>query len=247
VCFHVDDCKLSHKLLEVVDETINQLRAEYESIFEDGLGAMKVHRGKVHKYLGMTLDFSSKGQCVVTMHDYLDRIVKAYDAAMAKYDDGFLPVTKHHYKTPASENLFTVDEDCEKLPEDMAADFHTFVAKTLCVTKKARPDMCLSVAFLTMRVRAPDKDDWEKLQHLVEYLRRDNTHPLVLGADNDGLLMWYVDALFAVHPNMRGHTGGGLTMWRGFPTAASMKQKLNTKSSTESELVGVDDMMPIII
>jgi hypothetical protein len=32
---------------------------------------------------------------------------------------------------PASENLFTVDEDCEKLPEEMAADFHTIIAKTL--------------------------------------------------------------------------------------------------------------------
>ena len=36
-------------------------------------------------------------------------------------------------------------------------------------------------------------------------------------------------------------------MGRGFPITASTKQKLNTRSSTESELVGVDDMMPIII
>jgi hypothetical protein len=80
----------------------------------------------------------------------------------------------------------------------------------------------------------------------MEYLRGDCDRPLVLGADNDGLLMWYVDASFAVHPNMRGHTGGGLTMGRGFPISVSTKQKLNTRSSTESELVGVDDMMPII-
>jgi hypothetical protein len=33
----------------------------------------------------------------------------------------------------------------------------------------------------------------------------------------------------------------GLTMDRGFPIVGSTKQKLNTKSSTESELVGVDD------
>ncbi len=36
-------------------------------------------------------------------------------------------------------------------------------------------------------------------------------------------------------------------MGRGFPITASTKQKLNTRSSTESELVGVDDMMAIII
>ena len=89
-------------------------------------------------------------------------------------------------------------------------------------------------------------DDWEKLCHLMEYLGGDHDRPLVLGADNDGLLMRYVDALFAVHRNMRGHAGGGLTMGRGFPISVSTKQKLNKRSSTESELVGVDDMMPII-
>jgi hypothetical protein len=46
---------------------------------------------------------------------------------------------------------------------------------------------------------------------------------------------------------MCSHTGGGLTMVRGFPIVSSTKQKLNTRSSTESELVGVDNMMPIIV
>ena len=36
-------------------------------------------------------------------------------------------------------------------------------------------------------------------------------------------------------------------MGRGFPISASTKQKLNTRSSTESELVGVDDLMPSIL
>jgi hypothetical protein len=59
--------------------------------------------------------------------------------------------------------------------------------------------------------------------------------------------MWYVDASFAVYPNMRGHTGGCLTMGCVFPISVSTNQKLNTKNSIESELVGVNDMMPIII
>jgi hypothetical protein len=139
-----------------------------------------------------------------------------------------------------------VNEDSTKLSEAVSADFHTIVAMTLYVTKRARPDTCLAIAFLTTRVRAPDTNDWEKLCHLMEYQRGDHDQPLVLGADNNGLLMWYVDALFAVHPNMRRHTGGGLTIGRGFPISVSTKQKLNTRSSTESELVGVNDMMPII-
>ncbi len=140
-----------------------------------------------------------------------------------------------------------MNEDSEKLPNEMAVNFHTIVAKTLYVTKRARPDTCLLIAFLRSRMRASDRDDWEKLHHLLEYLRKDHARALVLCAKNYGLLMWYDNASFAVHPNMRGHTGGGLTMGRGFPISVSTKQKLNTRSSTESELVGIDDMMPIIL
>jgi hypothetical protein len=71
--------------------------------------------------------------------------------------------------------------------------------------------------------------------------------PLTLGGDSSGVLNWYVDASFAVHPNMCGHTGSGLTLGKGFPIVSSTKQKLNTRSSTESKLVGVDDMMSSIL
>ena len=36
---------------------------------------------------------------------------------------------------------------------------------------------------------------------------------------------------------MRGHTGGGLSMGRGFTVVSSTKQKPNTKISTETEIV----------
>ncbi len=248
ICFHVDDCKISHESSAVIDDTIAWLRVEYEGIFEDGSGQMKVHWGKTHKYLGMSLDFSHKGQCRVTMHDYIDATLKAYDLAIKDHNDGYEVIGKRRSKASAApDNLFVVNEDCEKLSDEAAAAFHTIMAKALYVTKRARPKISLAIAFLTTRVRSPDTDDWEKLNHLVEYLRGDRDRPLILGADNEGMLMWYVDASFAVHLNMRGHTGGGLTMGRGFPISVSTKQKLNTKSSTESELVGIDDMMPIVL
>jgi len=104
-------------------------------VFKDGSGVMKVYRGKVHKYLGMSLDSSHKEQCCVTMYDYLDGILLAFDAAVKKHGDGFTPVTRQRFKTPAPANLFVVNEDCEKLSEAVSADFHTIVAKTLYVTK----------------------------------------------------------------------------------------------------------------
>jgi len=46
---------------------------------------------------------------------------------------------------------------------------------------------------------------------------------------------------------MRGHTGGALTMGRGCPTVQSTKAKCNTRSSTISELVVINEMMAQIL
>jgi hypothetical protein len=52
------------------------------------------------------------------------------------------------------------------------------------------------------RVQAPNKDDWNKLVHLMKYLRGMRMLPLILSANGTGILKWWVDAAFAVHPNM---------------------------------------------
>jgi hypothetical protein len=228
----------------VVDDTIDWLRRDYESIFEDGSGEMKVHRGKIHEYLGMTLDFSVKGQVKITMLKYVKDMIDSWDK-VSKYDKSKKIMKKSSSAAP--DNLFKIDESAKKLNDVKRASFHNIVAKGLYLTKRARPDTCVAIAFLSTRVRTPDVDDWKKLQHLVEYLRRTQELPLILGANGSGVLKWYVDASFAVHPNMRGHTGGGLTLGRGCPFVSSTKQKMNTRSSTESELVGVDDLMPSIL
>ncbi len=92
-----------------------------------------------------------------------------------------------------------------------------------------------------------NQDDWDKMVHMMKYIRGTSDMPLILRADGSGMLKWYVDASHGVHPNMKGHTGGGLTMGTGFPIAASSKQKLNTRSSTETEIVAVDGLMPSIL
>ena len=247
ICFHVDDCKISHLSKKVVGGTIEWLRSNYESVFEDGTGKMKVTRGKIHKYLGMTLDFTTKGQVRISMIEHVKDIIATWEKAKSINDDGFVKVNQKGKRTAAPDDLFKVDENAKKLSTEMATVFHNIVAKSLYLVKRARPDASVAIAFLTTRVREPDVDDWRKLEHLVEYFKSTTDMSLILGADSSGILRWFVDASFAVHPNVRGHTGGGLTMGRGFPIITSTKQKLNTRSSTESELVGVDDMMPSIL
>jgi hypothetical protein len=115
---------------------------------------MKVHCGKTHKYLylSISLDFSHPNQCRVSMIDYVDENVVVYDKALKDLSDGFNAVTKKKNvarTSTAPDDLFIVDEDAEKLSEEGAMAFHNLVAKTLYVSKHARPDVSTAIAFLT--------------------------------------------------------------------------------------------------
>ena len=102
-----------------------------------------------------------------------------------------------------------------------------------------------SMSFLTKRVRKPDRDDWEKLKHMVKYLKSMMSLPLILSADGSNNIYTYADAVFAVHPDMKSHNGAGLTLGRGFAISISGGQKLNTSSSTTAEIVCVSDILPM--
>jgi hypothetical protein len=104
-----------------------------------------------------------------------------------------------------------------------------------------------AVAFLCTRVKAPDVDDCKKLCRVMCYLRATWTMPLTLEADETNIIKWWADAAYAVHPDMRSHTGGAMTMGRGVVYGTSTHQKLATKSSTEAELVGASDIMPQVL
>ena len=56
-----------------------------------------------------------------------------------------------------------------------------------------------------------------------------------------------IDASYAIHPDMKSHTGGSMTLGKGMIYNTSIKQKLNVKSSTEAELVGVDDVLAQVL
>jgi len=70
------------------------------------------------------------------------------------------------------------------------------------------------------------------------------TVPLILGADSLAKLKSWVDTAYAVHNDMKSHTGGATSLGRGAIMCKSTKQKLNTKSSTEAKVVGSSDYLP---
>jgi len=60
-------------------------------------------------------------------------------------------------------------------------------------------------------------------------------------------MKWWIDASFAIHQDMRSHTGATMSLGKGGIYSSSTRQKINTKSSTEAELVGVSDALNMVI
>jgi hypothetical protein len=233
ILWHVDDLKISHVDPAIVTEVIEKL----EAIFGSEAPLTKT-RGPIHDYLGMTLDFSKKGKVKFTMIDYIKGILEDLPEDM----DG-------EAATPAASHLFDVHEASSDmlLERDAAVMFHHNVAKLLFLCKRARPDIQTAVSFLCTRVKAPDNDDYKKLTRVMRYLRGTVNMPLTLEANNTRVIKWHIDASFAVHPDMKGHTGGSMTLGKGAVYGTSTRQKLNSRSSTEAELIGTHDVMPQVL
>lgn len=68
----------------------------------------------------------------------------------------------------------------------------------------------------------------------MKHLRGTLKLTLTLEAANLDIVKWWVDGSFALHPDMRSHTGATMSLGKGSIYATSVRQKLHTKSSTEA-------------
>ena len=200
---------------------------------EAQFGRMTVTRGMEHVFLGMHIKYTGKGTAVITMKQYLQEALS----------ESGMNITRSA-ATPALKDLFDVDEHSPLLERGDAESFHSVTAKLLYVSTRARVDLLLPIAFLCTRVSKSTAQDREKLLRVLEYIHGSMDSEYTIGADNMGKMMTWVDAAFAVHPDMKSHTGGVISFGRGGIVCKSTKQKPNTKSSTEAEFVGASDYLP---
>ena len=198
------------------------------------MAPLTVTRGKVHKYLGMMLDYRVDGKVKVIMTDNVDEILK--DAPQE-----LLKPSRDQARTPAGKDLFDVDENSEKLDDDKSEKFHSITYKLLFISKRGRPDIQVAVGFLCTRVNTSTIQDWKKLSRILRYLQ--NTRDLYLTLDVDDLCIftWYVDASYNVHVDSKGHSGWAGFFGGGVLMCSSKKQSITSGSSTESELIAISD------
>ena len=184
----------------------------------------------------MQLDFQKPGKLIADMSDYVQTILAE-----------LLPEMRGKAKTPAANHLFNMDLKSAPIDKDRAEAFHCITMQLMYLSQRGRPDLWTAISFLSSRTSSPDEQDCKNLCRLTKYLDATIDLNLTLICDDSGIVTWWVDASYVIHPNMKGHTRATMSMGTGSPYSTSLKQKLITCSSTESELIGVHDILPQIL
>ena len=131
-----------------------------------------------------------------------------------------------------------IKNNTEKLLKEKAGTFHSVTEKLLYIMKKFRNDLEPTVDFLCTIVTKSKEDEWQKLQRILAWVKKTIKYERVIGASSIQYIFTWVDASHPVHADMQNQTGGSMSMGWGIIHEKSGKQKLNTKSSTEVEIVG---------
>ena len=71
------------------------------------------------------------------------------------------------------------------------------------------------ISFLTTRVSKSTEDYWRKLRRGLLFINGTINKKRIIGARSLKDLFTWIDAAYAVHANMRGHTGGAMSMGYG--------------------------------
>ena len=179
------------------------------------------------------MTFNDNGTVSICMKDYVMEVLQEFPEKI-----------RRKASSPAKNDLLTINHSSPRLNIEKSELFHSLVMKLMWVSQRSRLDISTTIAFLCTRVSVSTEQDMGKLKRTLEYLNGTIDDILTLGATSLEELLNFIDVSFAMHHDMRSHTGGGASFGRGIFMNMSRKQRINTGSTTESEVVGVSDYIP---
>ncbi len=209
---------------------LNHITSELSQRFGD----IKLEDGPKMQYLNLVIDASNPRTITFNMTRYKANMV----ANLTLPDNVFLP---------GSTQFDNRIKDSPLLNEEAKSFFHTKTAQLLYLSNHLHGELSYYVNQLCQRVHQPTEDDMEKLLHVLGYVKMSVHDVLELDASmyNDPKI--YIDAAYATNEDYKSQSGMVMFFGRGSFICRSHKQKINVKSSTESELVALSDMSSIAL
>ena len=151
IIWHIDDLVVSSKL----NFKLTKLSCYLAGIYRPKL---TMHTKRKRDYLGVDLEFQEDRNLQVSMVNYLTNVIK-----------GIPELIIRKAASPTGDRLFNIRDAMitHLLEEERAVVFHHTTTQLLLMASRARQDIQTAMAFLTTRVKAPDKDGWGKLKQVL--------------------------------------------------------------------------------
>jgi hypothetical protein len=179
-------------------------------------------------YLGIQIRKESNGDIRLTQQGYIETILKRY-----RFDN--LAKTP---KTPSTDNMLTDDDEAKPINKK---DYLSLTMALMYVARFTRPDILFSVSYLATKCSNPNEWHFMKLKRILKYLAGTQNEGMTFRSDVPFVPAVYVDASHLIHQDGRGHHGMLITNGSAPVGYRSVKLKLMTRSSSETELVSLED------
>jgi hypothetical protein len=183
-------------------------------------------------YLGMTIVKDAAG---VTVHQcgYIDSMIVKFGAN---------PTSS--VMCPTSTDFLNDDDNDEQVN---TTKYLGLIMSLMFLARFTRADILMPVTFLATKSANPKQKDYNKAIKILNYIAQTKNRRLIFKYDSKLELTVYTDASHMLHHDAKGHGGILITYGDTVVVTKSFKMKLITKSSTESELVAVEERIPYVL
>lgn len=149
--------------------------------------------------------------------------------------------------TPATDRLFNTTKDSVLLTPEKRELFRSCVMTLYYLAKRTRPEILTAISYCATRILGPTEEDEKKLDRVLSYLLFSKTNKMILRIGQHFILNAFVDASFGLYEDGKSVTGVAIMLGDATIYVKSGKQKIVTRSSTESELVGISDALSQVL
>ena len=180
-------------------------------------------------YLGMSiLRDTSTGDLKITQDGYVNDMLKKFGCDKLKKAP----------KTPATDQLTEIDESSPPCDQKR---YLSMIMSLMYAARFTRPDILMPVTFLASRSARPTEQDWDKALRIMRYLSGTQTVGIIYKRDEPIDPRIYADASHGIHADGYGHGGIVISLGSGPVHVRSFKLKMATRSSSESELIVLEE------
>ena len=226
-CVYVDDVIIATNEPEAAAQLKDHCDVEFPGI--------ELISSEKFSFLGMSITFDYKNFTIrYNTSLYIEELCAKYgvtEGSEMPYTSGFLK------------------NDLEAKPMENVTKYKSLVMALFYVAKKTRPDILFPVAYLATEASNPTHEHMAKALMVLSYLfeTKDMEMTHCCNGEDPRRLLAFVDASYAIHKDMKGHTGALIfDELLNLFFSSSSKHKMMGKSSTDAEIIGAHATMNTI-